>query len=173
MRNALRKICGALNLGMDKVLPDAIVLAFVLTFITFIMGLVLTDSGPLDMVVYWGQGFWGFLSFSMQMAMIIATGYIVSEAPPIKRALVSLCKLPKNAIQGVVFVAIASAFLGWISWGLGLVAGAILARSVALNLRRVDFKLYVAVAYTGAISCGLFGISGSEFLLVNTRGYFM
>ena len=51
MRNALRKICGALNLGMDKVLPDAIVLAFVLTFITFIMGLVLTDSGPLDMVV--------------------------------------------------------------------------------------------------------------------------
>ena len=173
MRNALRKICGALNLGMDKVLPDAIVLAFVLTFITFIMGLVLTDSGPLDMVVYWGQGFWGFLSFSMQMAMIIATGYIVSEAPPIKRALVSLCKLPKNAIQGVVFVAIASAFLGWISWGLGLVAGAILARSVALNLRRVDFKLYVAVAYTGAISCGLFGISGSEFLLVNTPGYFM
>ena len=173
MRNALRKICGALNLGMDKVLPDAIVLAFVLTFITFIMGLVLTDSGPLDMVVYWGQGFWGFLSFSMQMAMIIATGYIVSEAPPIKRALVSLCKLPKNAIQGVVFVAIASAFLGWISWGLGLVTGAILARSVALNLRRVDFKLYVAVAYTGAISCGLFGISGSEFLLVNTPGYFM
>ena len=132
--------------------------------------LILTDSGPLDMVVYWGQGFWGFLSFSMQMAMIIATGYIVSEAPPIKRALISLCKIPKNGIQGVVFVAIASAILGWISWGLGLVAGAILARSVALNLRKVDFKLYVAVAYTGAITTGLFGISGSEFLLVNTPG---
>ena len=107
------------------------------------------------------------------MAMIIATGYIVSEAPPIKRALISLCKIPKNGVQGVVFIAIASAILGWISWGLGLVAGAILARSVALNLRKVDFKLYVAVAYTGAITTGLFGISGSEFLLVNTPGYFM
>ncbi len=173
MRRALRKISGALNLGMDRVLPDAIVLAFILTFITFIMGLVLTDSGPLDMIIHWGSGFWGFLSFSMQMAMIIATGYIVAEAPPIKRALVKLCKIPKNGIQGVVFVAIASAILGWISWGLGLVAGAILARSVALNLRKVDFKLYVAVAYTGAITTGLFGISGSEFLLVNTPGYFM
>ena len=173
MRKALRKISGALNLGMDKVLPDAIVLAFILTIITFIMGLIFTDSGPLDMIVHWGNGFWGFLSFSMQMAMIIATGYIVAEAPPIKRALVKLCRIPKNGIQGVVFIAIASAILGWISWGLGLVAGAILARSVALNLRKVDFKLYVAVAYTGAITTGLFGISGSEFLLVNTPGYFM
>ncbi len=173
MRKALRKISGALNLGMDKVLPDAIVLAFILTIITFVMGLIFTDSGPLDMIVHWGNGFWGFLSFSMQMAMIIATGYIVAEAPPIKRALVKLCRIPKNGIQGVVFIAIASAILGWISWGLGLVAGAILARSVALNLRKVDFKLYVAVAYTGAITTGLFGISGSEFLLVNTPGYFM
>ena len=173
MRKALRKISGALNLGMDKILPDAIVLAFILTMITFVMGLIFTDSGPLDMIVHWGSGFWGFLSFSMQMAMIIATGYIVAEAPPIKRALVKLCRIPKNGIQGVVFVAIASAVLGWISWGLGLVAGAILARSVALNLRKVDFKLYVAVAYTGAITTGLFGISGSEFLLVNTPGYFM
>lgn len=173
MRKGLRKLSHMLNFGMDRVLPDAIVLAFLLTFVTFVMGLVLTDSGPLDMVVYWGEGFWGFLSFSMQMAMIIATGYIVSEAPPIKRALISLCKIPKNGVQGVVFIAVASAVLGWISWGLGLVAGAILARSVALNLRKVDFKLYVAVAYTGAITTGLFGISGSEFLLVNTPGYFM
>ncbi|MBQ3123378.1 MAG: short-chain fatty acid transporter [Firmicutes bacterium] len=173
MRNALRKISNGLNLGMDKVLPDAIVLAFILTFITFVMGIILTDSSPLDMIVYWGSGFWGFLSFSMQMAMIIATGYIVAEAPPVKRGLVKLCKIPKNCIQGVIFIAIASAILGWISWGLGLVAGAILARSVALNLRNVDFKLYVAVAYTGAITTGLFGISGSEFLLVNTPGYFM
>ncbi len=173
MRKALRKISGALNFGMDKVLPDAIVLAFLLTFITFILGIALTESGPLDMITYWGDGFWGFLEFSMQMAMIIATGYIVSEAPIIKRGLIRLCKIPKNGVQGVIFVGIASAILGWISWGLGLVAGAILARSVALNLRKVDFKLYVAVAYTGAISCGLFGISGSEFLLVNTDDYFL
>ena len=54
MRKALRKISGALNVGMDRVLPDAIVLAFVLTFITFAMGLILTDSGPLNMIIYWG-----------------------------------------------------------------------------------------------------------------------
>lgn len=171
MRKALRKISGALNVGMDKVLPDAIVLAFVLTIITYFLCVFIAGSSPLDTLKYWGDGFWSLLEFSMQMAMIIAVGTIVSEASIVKRGLVRLCKIPKTAVQGVVFIAISSAILGWISWGLGLVAGAILARSVALNLRKLDFKLYVAVAYTGAISAGLFGISGSEFLLVNTPDY--
>jgi short-chain fatty acids transporter len=158
---------------MDKVMPDAIVFAMILTVITFIAGVALTDSGPLDMIKHWGTGFWGFLAFSMQMTVIIATGYIVASAPLSKRFLVKICEIPKNAVQGVVFIAIASALLGWISWGLGLVAGAILARTVAQRLKKVDFKLYVAVAYTGAITTGLFGLSGSEFLMVNTPGYFM
>lgn len=173
MRKGLRKLSHLLNFGAGHILPDAVVLALVLSMITFAMGIALTDSSPFDMLLYWGDGFWGFLSFSMQMTLVIATGYIVASAPVAKRFWVRLCKIPKNGIQGVIFVGIASAILGWISWGLGLVAGAILARSVALNLRKVDFKLYVAVAYTGAITTGLFGISGSEFLLVNTPGYFM
>lgn len=173
MRNGLRKLTKALNIGMDKVMPDALVFAMVLTLITFIAGIALTDSGPLDMIVSWGKGFWGFLAFGMQMTLIIATGYIVASAPIAKRFLVKICKIPKNAVQGVIFIAVASALLGWISWGLGLVAGAILARTVAQNLKKVDFKLYVAVAYTGAITTGLFGISGSEFLMVNTPGYFL
>ena len=173
MRNALRKTAKTLDFGMDKVLPDAIVLAMLLTLITFVMGLVLTDASPVNMLQYWGEGFWSFLSFSMQMTLIIATGYIVASAPLANRFLVRLCTIPKNGVQGAVFVAIVAAMLGWISWGLGLVAGAIVARTVALNLRKVNFKLYVAVAYSAAISTGLFGISGSEFLMVNTPGYFM
>lgn len=173
MRNALRKLTKGLNIGMDRIMPDAIVFAMVLTIITFIAGIALTDSSVLDMIIYWGKGFWGFLAFSMQMTLIITTGYIVASAPLAKRFLVRICKIPKNGIQGVVFIGIVSAILGWISWGLGLVAGAILARTVAKNLKKVDFKLYVAVAYTGAITTGLFGISGSEFLMVNTPGYFL
>jgi Short chain fatty acids transporter len=173
MRNGLRKTAKALDFGMDKILPDAFVLALILTLITFVMGLVLTESTPIQMLQYWGEGFWSFLSFSMQMTLIIATGYIVASAPLANRFLVKICKIPKNGVQGVVFVAIVSALLGWISWGLGLVAGAIVARTVATNLRKVNFKLYVAVAYSAAISTGLFGISGSEFLMVNTPGYFL
>lgn len=173
MRNGLRKLTKALNVGMDKFMPDAIVFAMILTIITFIGGITLTGSSPLDMIVYWGKGFWGFLAFSMQMSVIIAAGYIVASAPIAKRFLIRICNIPKNAVQGVVFIGVCSAFLGWISWGLGLVAGAIIAKTVAQNLKKVDFKLYVAVAYTGAITCGLFGISGSEFLMVNTPGYFL
>ena len=81
MRKGLRKLSHMLNFGMDHVLPDAVVLALILTMITFVMGVALTDSSPFDMILYWGEGFWGFLSFSMQMTLIIATGYIVASAP--------------------------------------------------------------------------------------------
>lgn len=173
MRNGLRKISSFLNIGMDKYLPESIVLAWILTIITFVAGVLFTDSGFLDMIIHWGSGFWDFLAFSMQMTLIIAIGTVVASAPSAKRFLIKICSIPKTAIQGVVFTAIISAGLGWISWGLGLVAGGIVARNVAQNIKRIDYKLLVAVAYSGAITTGLFGISGSEFLLVNTPGHFL
>ncbi len=173
MRKSFREFSQRLNFGMDRILPDALVLAMALTILTLVAGWVWTDSSLLDMIRYWGDGFWDFLSFGMQTTLIFATSYVVANAPASKRALVRLARIPKNGVQGVVFVGVVSALLGWVSWGLDLAAGAILARSIALHLRRVDFKLYVAVAYTGAITSGLFGISGSEFLMVNTPGYFM
>lgn len=172
MGKALRKVTGSLNIGMDRWMPDALVFALILTMITFVAGIAVGNS-PVSMLEFWGKGFWSFLGFSMQMTLIMATGHLVASTPIASRFLVRISSIPKNAVSGVVFVFVVSAILGWISWGLGLVGGAIIAKTVARNLKKVDFKLYVAVAYTGAITLGLFGISGSEFLLVNTPGYFL
>lgn len=173
MHKFMRKAARALNIGIDKVLPDAFVLAIALGVIAFFMCLIWTDSGVIDLMVSFGDGFWNFLLFGMQMLMIVTTGYMLASAPVVKRILKKICKLPKTPVQGALFVSIISCIIGFFNWGLGLVAGAFIARYVALNLRTVDFKMLVATAYIGGAAAGTIGISGSEFLLINTPGWFM
>lgn len=173
MHKLFRSLARNLNVGLDKIMPDAFVLAVVLALVAFIGGLIMTDSSPLDLAVYFGQGFWGFLQFSMQMTMIVTTGYMLATTPQMKRGLKALCRIPKGPVGGAIFTGIVACLLGYFNWGLGLVAGAFVARNVAMNLQKVDFKMLVSVAYIGGSAAGTCGISGSEFLLINTPGWFM
>ena len=47
-----------------------------------------------------------------------------------KRGILWLVRLPRNGRQAVVLVGVGSMLTGWISWGLGLIFGAILAREM-------------------------------------------
>lgn len=42
----------------DKIIPDSYVFCVILTFITFILGLIFTKSGPVKLVTYWYNGLW-------------------------------------------------------------------------------------------------------------------
>ena len=173
MHKFMRKAARGLNIGIDKVLPDAFVLAIALGVVAFVMCLIWTEFGVADLMVAFGEGFWNFLTFGMQMLMIVTTGYMLASAPIVKRVLKRICVIPKTPLQGALFVSLVSCIIGFFNWGLGLVAGAFVARYVALNLRTVDFKMLVATAYIGGAAAGTVGISGSEFLLINTPGWFM
>ena len=173
MHKLMRKAARSLNIGIDKVLPDAFVLAIALGVVAFVMCLIWTEFGVAELMVSFGEGFWNFLTFGMQMLMIVTTGYMLASAPIVKRALKRICVIPKTPLQGALFVSLVSCVIGFFNWGLGLVAGAFVARYVALNLRTVDFKMLVATAYIGGAAAGTVGISGSEFLLINTPGWFM
>ena len=84
---------------MQRYLPDPWVLAIVLSLIVFIAGLILTGSGPLEMVTFWGGGFFGLLEFSMQMVLILVTGYALASTAPVKAALEAVAKRAGNAGQ--------------------------------------------------------------------------
>ena len=78
---------GSLTNWTERWIPDALVIVWVLTIITFIMALLWGEVGPAKAVQAWGQGFWVLLSFGMQMCLIMMTGYIVAcyEALPDSR----------------------------------------------------------------------------------------
>jgi short-chain fatty acids transporter len=171
MRNALRKFAEKLNVGMDRITPDSFIFAVALTVVVYLMGII-AGNGPFQMIKFWAEGFWNFLLFGMQMVLVLVTGFTLATTRIGQKGLAVIARIPKNSAQATVFILIASAVLGYISWGLGLVGAAVLARELAKNLRKVNFKLLVAGGYTGAM-IGTMGLSFSEALLVNTPGHFL
>jgi short-chain fatty acids transporter len=159
-----------------KYMPDPWLFAILLSFLTYILGLIFTKSGPFDMILHWYKGFWTLLAFAMQMCLVLVTGYSLATAPSVRKALDALARVPKSSSGAVYLVVFVVVIAGYINWGLGLVVGAIFAKEVAkgCHLRKIPlhYPLIGAAGYIGlAIWHG--GFSGSAPLLVATKGHFL
>ncbi|BAS47373.1 short chain fatty acid transporter [Aggregatibacter actinomycetemcomitans NUM4039] len=154
---------------VSKYLPDPLIFAVLLTFITFVCALCLTDSTPVDLVNIWGDGFWNLLAFGMQMALIVVTGNALATSPQIKSFLTTMASLAKTPAQGVVLVTFMGSIACIINWGFGLVVGAMFAKEVARRVKGSDYALLIACAYIAFMTWGG-GLSGSMPLLAATPG---
>lgn len=157
----------------QRYMPDPIIFAIFLTFLVYLMGLFLTGgkNNAFDMVRYWYGGFWNLLAFSMQMVLILVTGYCLAMAPSVNRVLRRLSSMPKSAGSGILLVTFSALIASWINWGLGLIVGAIMAREVATQARMRGIKLHFPLAAAGAYVGNVVwhgGLSGSAPLAVNT-----
>jgi short-chain fatty acids transporter len=141
-------------------IPDGYVIAAVLTVLILGVALVATPHGPAALAEQWGKGFWGFIPFTLQMSMVILTGFVVAEAPPVQRALATLAAQPRTATQAVALTALTAMALAWLNWGLGIVAAAVLARRVG-ERRIADFRVLVASSYLGMGCTWHAGLSAS------------
>lgn len=158
------------NRLMERYLPDPYIFVVLLTLIVFLLGIGLTDSTPLDIVQYWGNGFWGLLMFTMQMVVVLLAGHVLANSPPIKRLLSNLAGLAKSPGSAIILVTVVALIANWINWGFGLVIGALFAKEIAKKVTTVDYRLLIASAYSGfVIWHGGFG--GSIPLTIATEGH--
>ena len=169
----LSRLARALTSWSTRWVPDAYVIAILLTGFTFVLGLVFTDSGPMDLVRHWGSGFWELLSFAMQMCLIIVTGYVLAVSGPMRRLLAGLAARARSPRGAVVATALLSMGLAWFHWGLSIVGSAVFVRHVARRQPRADYRLLVCTAYLGLGTMWHAGLSASMPLLVATPGHFM
>lgn len=156
---------------VEKYLPDPFLFAATLTIIVFLMGLFMTSSGALDMIVYWGEGFWDLLAFSMQMVLVLVTGFVLASSPPFKKVLNKIALSVKSPTHAIMMTALISAIACWVNWGFGLVIGALLAKEIARHNKGIDYRLLIATAYSGFVVWHA-GISGSAPLQAATGGGF-
>ncbi|WP_104134766.1 short-chain fatty acid transporter [Cryobacterium sp. Y62] len=165
-----------INTLVERFIPSALVFVIVLTVIVAILALVLTDSGPIDVVRSWGDGLAGLLAFMTQMALVLLLGHILANTTLVHRLLVRLGAVPRTALQAYIFVFTVAAVACLITWGLGLVVGGLLAKEVAFQLRAkgvpVHFPLLVAAGYSGFVIWHM-GYSGSGPLTAATEGSFL
>lgn len=156
---------------MNKYLPDAFIFAIVLTIITFIGGISLTNQSPFQMILHWAgpKGFFGLLSFTMQMVLVLVLGSAMAQAKVFRNLLSKIAKATKTPVRGIMITAFVSVIACWINWGFGLVIGALLAREIAKEVKGIDYRLLIATAYSGFVVWHG-GISGSVPLQVANEG---
>ena len=157
---------------MQKYLPDPFTIAWIITIVVVGMAMGMTGTPMTKIIEDWGNGFFGILAFAMQMTLVVATGYTLAAAPPVRRMLRTIAAVPQTPVQTILFIGFASMVLYYLNWGLGLIAGGLLAREAAKLHPDVDFRLLVASAFSGIIITHG-GLSASVPLLINTKGHFL
>ena len=159
---------------VERWFPSPFLFAILLTYVVFVAGLVLTDSGPIELVQHWYDGFWLFLTFAMQMVLILMTGFALAYHPRVNQLIKSLTAIPNNGKQAAVLVGVTAMVLGWIHWGLGLILGAIFAREMGEAAKErgipVHYPLLATAGYMGLGLTWHWGLSASAPLLIATEG---
>jgi short-chain fatty acids transporter len=125
-------------------------------------------SGVLDTAQWFGAGFWGLVTFTMQMSMIIVTGYAVATAAPVYKVVQLLARVPSTGRGAAAYVGLFSMLASLVSWSFSLIFSALLAREVAHRVRGADYRAIGAAAYLGVGSVWALGMSSSAALMMAT-----
>ncbi|MEW5850820.1 MAG: TIGR00366 family protein [Myxococcota bacterium] len=172
MTNAslLQRVAAGLTRWSTRFVPDAFVIALLLSALVAGMALVLTPTSPSSLVMAWGNGLWQLLEFASQMCLVVMGGYVLAVAPPVRRALDWVASRPKTPRGAIALTAAVSMGLAMFNWGLSIVASAFFVIAVARQKIRVDHRLLCATGYLGLGCLWHAGLSASAPLLIATKG---
>jgi len=185
MTSMIARLGALLSRWSNKVVPDPFVIALWLTLIVFAVGWLVMPSpahdepsGATALMFAWVQGFSNpvGLAFALQMALVLISGQALALSPPVTRLLRTIAAVPKTTSQAAAWVALIACLASILHWGLGAIAGAIVAREIGQSARRrgeiFHYPLLGAAGYTGfAVFHG--GFSGSAPLKVAEEGHFL
>ena len=165
----LARIGAALADWSERWFPDAYVFAAIAVVIVCVAALFMGRT-PMQVGTDFGKSFWTLIPFTMQMSFVVIGGYVLAVAPPVKRLVVALARVPqtpRGAVAYVAFVAMGSSLL---SWGFSLIFAGIVSREVSKRIKGVDYRAVGTAAYLGLGSVWALGLSSSAALLMCTKG---
>ena len=141
--------------------PDAYIFAAIALVVVAVAALA-NGASPAVVTKAFGDGFWSLIPFTMQMAFVAITGYVVASSPPAARLIRGLAGLPRTGRGAVAFVAAVSIATSLLNWGLSLVFSGLLARALAGRSElRMDYRAAGAAGYLGLGATWALGLSSS------------
>src|SRR6266853_6738958 len=169
----MTRVSNAVTRWSARWVPNSFVIACLLTLVTFAMVIGVAGKNPIAAQAYWVKGFWELLELTMQLSLIVLTGYVVAVSPVVSRLLESLAGVASTNRGAVVLMGLVSMAASWLHWGLGLIAGPIFLGFLVRRHPRIDYRLAVAAGYLGSTCTWHAGLSGSAPLLMATPKNFM
>jgi short-chain fatty acids transporter len=165
VRFSLASVGIRLSDWFERWFPDAFALALTAVAIIFVASVAAGSSVP-QTAQWFGAGFWDLVAFTMQMSMIIVTGYAVATAPPVYAVVRRMAAIPTNGRNAAAFVGLFSMLASLLSWSFSLIFSGLLAREVARRVRGADYRAIGAAAYLGVGSVWALGLSSSAALIM-------
>jgi short-chain fatty acids transporter len=145
----------------ERWFPDAYVFV-VLALAVVAAAALINGASPAAVATSFGDGFWSLITFTMQMVMVVVSGYVVASSPPAARLIDALARLPRSGRGAVPFLAAVSMLTSLLNWGMSLVFSGLLARALARRTDlHVDYRAAGAAAYLGLGGVWALGISSS------------
>src|SRR4051812_9541657 len=166
----LARVALAMTEWTERWVPDAFIFALLATVIVVVAGFVFTPSTLPQVIDAWGKGFWELIPFTLQMSLIIITGYVLASSPPIGRVIRALATWPRSPRHAVALVAFFAMGSSWFNWGFSLIFSAVLAKEIARRVEGVDYRALAAASFLGIGSVWAQGLSGSAALQMATAG---
>ena len=149
----------------ERWFPDAFALALLAVAIVF-AATVAGGSSVTQAAQWFGAGFWDLVAFTMQMAMIIVTGYAVATSAPIYAVIRKMAAFPTTGPGAAAYVGLFSMLTSLVSWSFSLIFSGLLAREVTPRVRGADYRAVGAAAYLGVGSVWALGLSSSAALIM-------
>lgn len=166
----LSAIADAVNRAAERFVPDAFVFALVATFVVVFAARTVGHASFGVIADAWGGGLWDLLPFTMQMSLVVITGYVLATAGPVHAVIRALARVPKTTRSATAMVASFAMVSSWFNWGFSLVFSAMLALEIARRFERADYRALAAASLLGLGSVWAQGLSGSAALQMATPG---
>ena len=161
---------------VERYYPDAFIFVIILSLITFISALILTEASVSSALLAWGDGLSMLFTFTAQITIIMIGAHSLAHTVSVQNFLTRIGQLPNTAYQAYSLVAFTAGVASLCAWSFGLIIGAIMARSVAKECLKKPFKIHypllVASAYSGYVIWHM-GYSSSSALFVATPGHLL
>ena len=165
----------------EKWMPESFVICLTLTLAVAGLAFFVTDtpvwtnnSEQVSLVSAWADSFWNLLAFTMQMTVLLASGSAVASSPPAQRLMSWIGSIPKTRSQALILGSVVSGALGYIHWGLGMMAAIVLGKEILAQSRKRGLGIHppvmVAVLFMAFLTSSS-GISGAAVLYSATPGY--
>ena len=91
----------------ERWFPDAFV--FVALAVAIVAaGALFNGAQPAVIATAFGEGYWSLIVFTMQMALMVVSGYVVAVSAPVERFISWLASLPKTGRGAVTLAAVMS-----------------------------------------------------------------
>jgi short-chain fatty acids transporter len=157
----LERFASVVTNWAERWFPDSYIFA-VLAVLIVTAGALAGGVSFSSIAMSFGEGYWSLIPFTMQMAIVVISGYVVASSPPAGKLINALAKIPRSERSAVAYIALFTILASLLNWAFSLVFGGLYVRALARRADlRMDYRAAGAAGYLGLGATWALGLSSS------------